>query len=93
MPSNGRFNDKSAEIVGRVLRRVRETAGITQQDVAMRADMDRAYISEVENGKRSISVDRLLRVCEALNVRAATIISQVEKEIADRRKGTPHRAR
>jgi transcriptional regulator with XRE-family HTH domain len=81
VPTNERSNDKSAEVVGRVLRKVREASGITQQDAAMRADMDRAYISEVENGKRSISVDRLLRICDSLNVRAAKVIAEVEKEL------------
>jgi Uma2 family endonuclease len=48
--------------MGRALRAARQASGITQQAAAMRADMDRAYVSEVENGKRSLSVDRLLRI-------------------------------
>jgi transcriptional regulator with XRE-family HTH domain len=53
---------------------------MSQQDVAMLADMDRAYISEVENGKRSLSVDRLLRICGVLEIRASTLIARVERE-------------
>ena len=47
----------------------------------MRADMDRAYVSEVENGKRSLSVDRFLRICTAIGVRAATIVTQIERQV------------
>jgi len=76
--------------VGRALRDARQASGITQQDAAMRADMDRAYISEVENGKRSLSVDRLLRICRAINVRAANIVAEVEDELR-RGRSTPPR--
>jgi len=68
-----------------VLRQAREAAKISQQDAALLADMDRAYISEVENGKRSLSVDRLLRISSALNVRAADIIAEIEKQLLKKR--------
>jgi transcriptional regulator with XRE-family HTH domain len=54
----------------------------------MRADMDRAYISEVENGKRSLSVDRLLRLCGSMKVPAAKVIADVEEELRKRRIGS-----
>jgi transcriptional regulator with XRE-family HTH domain len=72
-------NEKSAAVIGQVLRAVREQAGLTQQEVALKARMDRAYLSEVENGKRSLSVDRLLRLCDVLGVRGSTIIDRIEK--------------
>jgi transcriptional regulator with XRE-family HTH domain len=81
VPRNDRCNDKSAAVIGRVLRETREASGLTQQEVAMRADMDRAYISEVEGGKRSLSVDRLLRICESMNLRAAKVIADVEQKL------------
>ncbi len=82
MPRNGRSNDNSAAVVGRALRKVREAAGITQQEVAMHANMDRADISEVENGKRSLSVDCLLRICEGVGVAAARVVADVERELS-----------
>jgi transcriptional regulator with XRE-family HTH domain len=48
--------------------------------------MDRAYLSEVENGKRSLSVDRLLRICRALGWRATDVIAAVEGELNPQRK-------
>jgi transcriptional regulator with XRE-family HTH domain len=93
VPRNDKSNDKTAAIVGRVLREAREASGMTQQDVAMRADMDRAYISEVENGKRAVSVDRLLRICGSMNVRAANVISDVEQDLQSKQRQAPRRAR
>jgi transcriptional regulator with XRE-family HTH domain len=48
---------------------------------------DRAYISEVENGKRSLSLDRLLRLCGSLEVKAANVIADVEEELRKRKAG------
>lgn len=43
--------------------------------------MDRSYISDVERGEASLSVDRLLRICKAIGVPAATVIGRVEQGI------------
>ena len=81
VPRNKASNNESSEVVGRVLREARESAGITQQDAAMRANMDRAYVSEVENGKRSISLDRLFLLCNAIGVPAAKIVASMERKL------------
>jgi transcriptional regulator with XRE-family HTH domain len=62
-----------------VLREARKKSGITQQELALRAGMDRAYINEVENGKRSLSVDRMLRLCSAINVPTWKLMSRIEQ--------------
>jgi transcriptional regulator with XRE-family HTH domain len=52
---------------------------MTQEELAAKARMDRAYISEIERGKASPSMDRLFRICRAMGVRASTILARVEK--------------
>jgi transcriptional regulator with XRE-family HTH domain len=74
-------NSTSARIVGQVLCEVRETAELTQEELAARAKMDRSYISDVERGEASLSVDRLLRICRALDVRAATVVERIEHQL------------
>jgi transcriptional regulator with XRE-family HTH domain len=68
-----------------VLREARESANLSQQEAALNAGMDRAYISEVENGKRSLSVDRLLRLCAAIGVQANEIVSKIERQLSTSR--------
>jgi transcriptional regulator with XRE-family HTH domain len=41
---------------------------MTQEDLAGAAEMDRNYLSEVENGHKNISVLALLRIAKALRV-------------------------
>jgi transcriptional regulator with XRE-family HTH domain len=76
-------DDTTAPVVGRALCEAREAAGITQEELAGRARMDRSYVSDVERGMASLSVDRLLRLCRALALPAATIVARVEARLGD----------
>jgi transcriptional regulator with XRE-family HTH domain len=82
-------DNTSASVVGQVLCGAREEAGLTQEEVAARANMDRSYISDVERGIASLSVDRLLRICDALGISAASVIGRIEQ----RRTGPIQRSR
>ena len=74
-------DSSSAEVVGQVLSEARETVRLTQDELAARAKMDRSYISDVERGQASLSVDRLLRICRALGIRAATVVERIEDRL------------
>lgn len=41
------------ELVGRNLRRHRRSAGLTQEELAYRASLDRTYLSDIERGIRN----------------------------------------
>ena len=69
----------SAAMLGDELRKARKKAGLSQEEVAFRANVDRTYISQLEHDKKSPTVDVLLRLCEAMKVAASTIIARVEK--------------
>ena len=66
-------------MVGRWLREAREKAGLSQAEVARRAETDRSYLSDLERDKQTPSLHVLLRICRALHVSAADIIRQLEK--------------
>ncbi len=40
----------------------------SQEDVANTADMERSFMTHIENGRRNISVDTLQRVLTALDI-------------------------
>jgi transcriptional regulator with XRE-family HTH domain len=50
------------QTLGAELRRARRAAGLTQEQLAARAKVDRTNISEIENDKVSPSVDMLVRL-------------------------------
>jgi transcriptional regulator with XRE-family HTH domain len=67
-------------MLGQELRKAREAAGLTQEELAHRAQVDRTYISMLENNRKSPTIDLLLRLCAAMNTSAATIIRRVEQQ-------------
>ena len=48
------------------LRKAREATGMTQETLAFEAELDRTYISRLEHGKKSPTLDTLFRICHAL---------------------------
>jgi transcriptional regulator with XRE-family HTH domain len=53
---------------GKLLREVREGAGISQEKLAELASLHRTYVSSVERGKRNISIENIERLALALGV-------------------------
>ncbi len=54
--------------VGSALRALREKNGISQEELAHRAELDRTYISGIERNRRNPSVRSLQRIVAALNI-------------------------
>lgn len=65
-------------MLGEELRKARNKAGLTQEQVAAKARISREYVSQLERNRQSPTVDMLLRVCRILGVPAARIIERVE---------------
>lgn len=65
-------------MLGDELRKARNRAGLTQEQVAAKARISREYVSQLERNRQSPTVDMLLRICRILNVPAAQIIERVE---------------
>lgn len=53
--------------VGTRIRELRTNAGLSQEKLALAADLDRTYIASVENGKRNISIVNLEKIITALD--------------------------
>ena len=66
-------------MLGDELRKYREAAGLTQDELAHRASVHRTYVSMLERNKKSPTLDVLFRLCRAMNIPAARIVSRIEK--------------
>lgn len=53
--------------VGSRIRELRNEAGLSQEKLALAAELDRTYIASVENGKRNISIVNLEKIIKALD--------------------------
>ena len=67
-------------MLGLELRTAREAAGMTQEELAHRAQVDRTYISMLENDRKSPTIDMLFRLCHAMDASPSAIIRNVEKQ-------------
>ena len=65
-------------MVGKELRAVRQKTGMTQEELAFKAGVDRSYISLLENDRKSPTLDMLFRICDALDARASQLIARIE---------------
>ena len=55
--------------VGARIREIREISGMTQDDFAYGAEIQRGYISDLERGVRNVSISNLKKVCDFFEVR------------------------
>ena len=53
--------------VGNRIRELRTKAGLSQEKLALAAELDRTYIASVENGRRNISIVNLEKIIKALD--------------------------
>lgn len=56
------------EIIGSRIRDLRTAMGLSQEKLALKADLDRTYLAGVENGKRNLSIKSLEKIINALEV-------------------------
>lgn len=54
--------------IGQNIRRIRERKGITQEQLALNAGLNRAYIGYIERAERNPSTDTLVKIARALKV-------------------------
>ena len=62
------------QIVRENIRRVRIEKGLTQEKLALKTGLHRAYIGQVERGDRNIGLTNLDKIAKALNVNLKDMI-------------------
>jgi transcriptional regulator with XRE-family HTH domain len=61
-------------VLGEKVRTYRKRAKLTQEKLAEKASLSVVFISLLENGRRTVSVDSLLRIARALKVRIEDLV-------------------
>jgi len=78
--ANLKLNEISL-ICGSVIKRYRQKLGISQEELAHRADVDRTFVSRLERGIRQPTITTLIQLAKALEISAAELVGQVESEM------------
>jgi transcriptional regulator with XRE-family HTH domain len=66
-------------VFGTNLKRLREERGLSQEAFAELCGMHRTYISAIERQRRSIALENVQRIADALNVETYTLFVEGEK--------------
>lgn len=67
--------------IGFVVANIRKEKGMSQLDLAFDMGTTRKYLSDIENGKRNISLDVAWRLAEALNISFTELIDCAVNEM------------
>jgi transcriptional regulator with XRE-family HTH domain len=70
---------------GTVIRRLRKQGGISQEKLGFDAELQRNYISLIELGRYQPTLSTLFKLAYALKVTPASLVEQVERQLADPR--------
>lgn len=66
---------------GKVLRRLRKEAGLTQEALGFEADLRRTYISILELGHQQPTLTTILKLAKPLKCSAQEIVGLVETDL------------
>ena len=73
------FNNRLKKI-GNNIRQIRKQRQVTQIDLAVMIGIDRAYLSEIENGRTNVSLNILYAIADALNIDIIQFFNRNEKQ-------------
>jgi DNA-binding XRE family transcriptional regulator len=76
-----------AERFGENLRRLRRRAGMSQEELAERADLHRTQIGLIERGLRVGRIDTLIKLASALDASPVDLLDGIDWTVAEPRKG------
>lgn len=62
------------QVLGRNVRAARKRRGLSQEQLALEADMKRSYVSDLERGTRNPTVAALGRLAAALGVEPGSLL-------------------
>ena len=54
--------------IGQRIKELRKQLELSQEGLAYKAEVDRTYVTDVENGRRNVSVEILEKIIKALEV-------------------------
>jgi len=62
--------------VGKNINALRKARGYSQEELALRANLERSYLSQIENGKRNMTLLMLADIAGALKVKPVELLAE-----------------
>jgi transcriptional regulator with XRE-family HTH domain len=71
---------KLRQIVARNLRVLRKQKGLSQEELAFQAGINRNYVGQIEREEKSPTVDVVEKLCASLGISPATLVSRTAQK-------------
>lgn len=69
------------EAIAKTLANLRHLANISQEELAARAGIHRTYVSQIERGLKSPTLQVLIQIANALDTTASSILQDIERAL------------
>lgn len=63
---------------GKAIRSIRQSKKISQEELAERCGLHRTYVSDIELGKRNVSLENIDKIARALQIKKSEVFIEVE---------------
>lgn len=72
--------DKNQDLMvfGEHIKAIRNKQGLSQEELAAKADLHRTYIGMIERGEKNITLLNILKIAHALNVFPGDLFKDIE---------------
>lgn len=77
MKKNSSEQNAYLKKMGLSIRQARRKKGLSQEALALVADLDRSYIGGVERGERNVSIINLKKIADALKVTIPQLLKKL----------------
>lgn len=66
--------------LGITLRKIRSQKGISQENVALGTGIGRRYMSDIENGRRNVSLEIIEKLASFFGMKTSEFVRNIEEE-------------
>jgi len=76
------FEPRSAAAFGHVVRQLRMETQVSQEDLAYRANLERAHVGRIERGENQPTLWVILKLAEGLGVEPGVLLNQTALQLS-----------
>jgi len=73
-------NNDPRVLFGKYVMQLRKNRGLSQEKLALKGEMARSFISELENGIRNPTLTNICKLADALDVKKAELFLLIDEE-------------
>jgi len=83
MPNRNKQEEEILKAIGKNIRNIRQINKFTQEEFAYITGFSRSYYTEIETGKRNISILNFLKILKALNTEPNSVLLPLLNDIKE----------